>query len=184
MKENIIYLTGFMASGKSTIGPILANTLGWNFLDLDNVIEKEAGKSVRSIFEENGEVYFRELETKCLLKLSILEKFVISLGGGTIASEKNLEIIKATGYLVYLETSPEEAYKRLRFKRDRPALLFEGDEEPSKSEFLEKINTILENRKIYYNQADYKINTDSGFVGKTVDKIVSVIHKEFNAKKS
>lgn len=109
---------------------------------------------------------------------------MISLGGGTIASEKNLEIIKATGYLVYLETSPEEAYKRLRFKRDRPALLFEGDEEPSKSEFLEKINTILENRKIYYNQADYKINTDSGFVGKTVDKLVSVIHKEFNAKKS
>ena len=68
MNKKIVYLTGFMASGKSTIGPILANTLGWNFFDLDRLIEEAAGLSVRMIFEENGEDYFRELETETLKK--------------------------------------------------------------------------------------------------------------------
>lgn len=183
MKKNLIYLTGFMASGKSTIGPILANTLGWNFLDLDKVIEDEAGKSIKSIFEDEGETYFRELETITLRKLSLLQEYVISLGGGTIVSETNISILKSTGYLIYLETSPEEAYKRLRFKRDRPALLFEGKDEPTKSEFLQKINSLLNKRIYYYNQADFKVNTDNGFVGKTVDKLVLIIQKEFYGKK-
>jgi len=184
MKNNLVYLTGFMASGKSTIGPILANTLGWNFLDLDKVIEDETGKSIRTIFEENGESFFRELETKTLLKLSCLTEHVISLGGGTIVSEKNLEILKSTGFLIYLETSPEEAYKRLRIKRDRPALLFDGDDEPTKEEFMLKINSLLEYRLKFYNRADCKINTDNNYVGKTVDKLVSVISKELNGKKN
>jgi len=179
MQKKLIYLTGFMASGKSTIGPILANTLGWDFFDLDKVIEADAGKSIRKIFEENGESNFREIETNTLSRLSVLENYIISLGGGTVASEKNLEIIKSSGYLIYLESSPEETYKRLRFKRDRPELLFDGDEEPTKVEFLEKINLLLKKRILYYNQADLKINTDNCRVGKTVDKLASVIKKEF-----
>jgi shikimate kinase len=66
MTKKLIYLTGFMASGKSTIGPILANTIGWNFFDLDKLIEEAACKSIKKIFEENGEDYFRELETRIL----------------------------------------------------------------------------------------------------------------------
>lgn len=179
MNKKIIYLTGFMASGKSTIGPILANTLGWNFYDLDKLIEEAAGKSVRKIFEENGEDYFREFETELLKKNSELTNYIIALGGGTIANQINLEIIKSTGYLIYLESSAEETYKRLRFKRDRPALLFDGEDEPTKSEFLEKINSLLQKRITYYNQADLKINTDNCQVGRTVDKLFHIIKKEF-----
>jgi shikimate kinase len=119
------------------------------------------------------------LETNTLSRLSVLENYIISLGGGTVASEKNLEIIKSSGYLIYLESSPEETYKRLRFKRDRPALLFDGDDEPSKGEFIEKINLLLEKRIKYYKQANLKINTDNCRVGKTVDKLASIIKKEF-----
>lgn len=179
MNKKIIYLTGFMASGKSTIGPILANTLGWNFYDLDKLIEDAAGKSIRKIFEENGEDYFREFETEILKKNSELINYIIALGGGTIANQINFEIIKLTGYLIYLESSPEETYKRLRFKRDRPALLFDGDDEPTKAEFLEKINFLLKKRISYYNQADLKINTDNCQVGRTVDKLSHIIKKEF-----
>jgi shikimate kinase len=179
MNKKIIYLTGFMASGKSTIGPILANTLGWNFYDLDKVIEDAAGKSVRKIFKENGEDYFREFETETLKKTSELDNYIIALGGGTIANQINFEIIKSTGYLIYLESSPEETYKRLRFKRDRPALLFDGEDEPTKAEFLEKINSLLQKRISYYNQADLKINTDNCQVGRTVDKLSHIIKKEF-----
>jgi len=179
MKKKIIYLTGFMASGKSTIGPILANTIGWNFFDIDKVIENEVKKSIRKIFADEGEKYFREIETKTLNRLSLLENYIISLGGGTIVSDNNLEIIKSSGYLIYLESSPEETYKRLRYKRDRPALLFDGDEEPTKSEFIQKINFLLEKRIGYYNQADLTINTDNYTVGRTVDKLASIIKKEY-----
>lgn len=171
-----------MASGKSTLGPILANTLGWNFFDIDKVIEQNEEKSIRKIFEENGKNYFREIETNTLRTLSLLENHIISLGGGTIASDINFEIIKSSGYLIYLESSPEETYKRLRFKRDRPALLFDGDEEPTESEFIEKINFLLEKRLKYYNQADLTINTDNYQVGKTVDKLTAIIKKEFYGK--
>lgn len=171
-----------MASGKSTIGPILANTLGWNFFDLDKLIEEAAGKSIRKIFEEEGESFFRKLETENLIKTCNLENYIIALGGGTIASQTNLEIIKSSGFLIYLESSPEETYKRLRFKRDRPALLFDGDKEPTKDEFIIKINSLLQNRISYYDQADLKINTDNCRVGKTVDKLSHIIKKEFYGK--
>lgn len=179
MKKKIVYLTGFMASGKSTIGPILANTLGWSFIDLDKFIEQKEGKSINKIFEVNGEDYFREIETQALKNTSELESYIIALGGGTIASQTNLDIIKSSGYLIYLESSAEETYKRLRFKRDRPALLFDGDEEPTRAEFIAKINSLLAKRIAYYNQADIKINTDNYRVGKTVDKLSYIIKKEF-----
>lgn len=183
MKKNLIFLTGFMASGKSTIGPILANTIGWNFLDLDNVIEEKTSKKIVDIFREDGEKFFRELETNLLREIITLNNYVISLGGGTIENEENLKMIKHNGVLVYLETSPEAAYKRLRFKRDRPALLFDN-REPTKEEFINRINTILSRRLKYYNQADLKINTDNKSVGITVDYLVKILRKDFKIEEN
>lgn len=183
MKKNLIFLTGFMASGKSTIGPILANTIGWDFLDLDKVIEEKTSKKIVDIFREEGEKFFRELETKTLTEITVLNKYVISLGGGTIENEENLKMIINNGILVYLETSPQAAFKRLRFKRDRPALLFD-DHEPTKEEFINRINTILSRRLKYYNQADIKINTDNKPVGITVDQLVKILRKDFKIEEN
>lgn len=176
MEKNRLYLTGFMGAGKSTIGPILANTLGWDFFDLDRVIEKEQGKKVKEIFAERGETYFRELELYHLTELSSANNVIVALGGGTISSIQILTLLKNTGKLIYLKTSPEASVKRLRFKRDRPNLINEQSDEPSKEELLEKINNLLESRVKYYEQADLTINTDSYSVGKTVDKIVQLIN--------
>jgi shikimate kinase len=178
MKKKIYYLTGFMASGKSTIGPILANTLGWNFFDLDKEVENQEGMKVVEIFDKEGESYFRKVETELLMKLSEKDDAIISLGGGAIASEENFKIIKSSGKIIYLKSSPEMAYKRLRFKRDRPAFIFEGEEIPSKEQFLERINVLLNERKKYYEQADFIIDTDSQTVGKTVDIIAKYILSE------
>lgn len=180
MKKKLVFLTGFMASGKSTIGPILANTLGWNFYDLDKLVEEKTGMLVREIFEKHGEPYFRNLEKQSLQEVLLLNNYIIALGGGTIADPVNLDIIKSTGLLIYLESSPEESYKRLRFKRDRPAFLFNGEQEPTKAEFIKKINELLSSRQKYYVQADVKINTDNARVGQTVDKLAAIIKKEFN----
>jgi len=175
MKKKIYYLTGFMAAGKSTIGPILANTLGWDFYDLDKEVEKKERLKVVEIFEQKGEEYFRKTETALLDKLSQDDETIISLGGGAIAADENFGIIKSTGKIIYLKSSPEMAYKRLRFKRDRPAFVFEGEEVPSKEEFLEMINKLLDSRKKYYEQADYVIDTDNQTVGKSVDIIAKFI---------
>ena len=177
MKRNVFYLTGFMASGKSTIGPILANSLGWTFFDIDKEIIKKEGMKITEIFKLKGEDYFRRIENELLQLLSKKNKVIIALGGGTITSEFNREIIKSTGFMIYLKSSPEIAYKRLKFKRDRPALLFEEDELPTEEKFIKRINSLLEQRKEFYEQADYIINTDSIPVGKTVDKIVRIIEK-------
>jgi len=102
-----VYLTGFMTSGKSTVGPILANVLGWEFKDLDRVIEEQENKTVVEIFESNGEDYFRDLEHELLNKFSNEKKLILSLGGGTIAFDRNLKVLKNSGKIVYLKSSSE-----------------------------------------------------------------------------
>jgi shikimate kinase len=182
MKKKIYYLTGFMAAGKSTIGPILANTLGWNFFDLDKEVEKQEGMRIVELFEQKGDDYFREIETTILKKLSEMDESIISLGGGTIVSDVNFGIIKSTGKIIYLKSSPEMAYKRLRFKKDRPAFVFDGVEVPTKEQFLERINQLLDSRKKYYEQCDFIVDTDNQTVGETVDIIAKFINKELLKK--
>lgn len=163
-----------MGSGKSTIGPILANTLGWDFYDLDRVIENKTGKKVREIFEQDGESFFRSLETETLKELSELDKTIISLGGGTMANAENIKILKSTGKTIYLNMSVQAAVKRLKFKRDRP-VLNNFNEDFSEEDLKNKINDLMQKRISYYQQADYTVDTEASSVGKTVDKIVKII---------
>lgn len=172
-----------MASGKSTIGPILANTLGWSFFDVDKEIEKQEGIKITQIFKSKGEDHFRSVESKILRNLSEKNNVIISLGGGTIADNNNFKIIKATGKLIYLKSSAETAYKRLRYKTDRPALLVDGEDLPTKEQLLMKINELQRNRKAYYEKSDFLIDTDVETVGRTVDKIAHYIKNEIKPGK-
>lgn len=182
INNNPIYLTGFMTSGKSTIGPILANVLGWDFYDLDKVIADQENKSIVEIFESSGEEYFREVEKETLAKLSVQTKLVVALGGGTLTNELNLEVIKKTGLLVYLKVTPEILYKRLKNKIDRPLFKDLVLGEKSEKEFIQKIETLLNSREDYYNQADLIINTDETKIGYTVDRIAKQILSVINGK--
>lgn len=173
--KEIIYLAGFMGTGKSTIGPILANSLAWDFADLDKVIEESEKMKVREIFEKKGEQYFRKIETETLEELSKKNNYVISLGGGTITFQHNIKIMKETGIIILLTASIESIYKRLRFKTDRPMFKTDNEEPLDEKEFLNKIEIMLETRMGFYNQADIKIDADKKSVGKTVDYIVKVI---------
>lgn len=174
-KKNIIYLTGFMTSGKSTIGSILSNVLGWEFYDLDRVIESKENKKVVDIFDKHGEEYFRRIENETLSELSQSTNTVIALGGGTISNKSNLEIIKNSGILVYLKVPPEILYKRLKNKIDRPLFKDLVLGEKSEEEFLEKIDLLLKKREDDYEQADLVIKTDETRIGFTVDKIAKQI---------
>ncbi len=182
MKNKLVYLTGFMGSGKSTVGPILANTLGWDFFDLDHVIENKTGQKIRNLFDEKGEEFFRKLETETLKEISNGNELIISLGGGTIVSDTNLEILKSHGTIIFLESSFDSIYKRLRYKRDRPVLMASNEEEVKRDEFINRISKIYSERKKYYEQADLKINTDKISVGETVDKITKIVNKIFSER--
>ena len=177
MKNKIIFLAGFMGAGKSTIGPILANTIGWNSCDLDLLIEEKIGKKVRQIFEQDGEEYFRKIESEMLLEVSKKDNMVVSLGGGTMANENNLAILKKSGTTIYLKASADSFYKRLKYKRDRPSLGVNEAEDFTKDKLVDRINHLMDKRKKYYEQADIIVDTDNSSVGRTVDKIVKLLKK-------
>lgn len=169
-----------MTSGKSTLGPILANVLGMNFFDLDREVEKQENLSVVDIFEKKGEKYFREVESDVLNKLSSLENVVISLGGGTMMNDENFNVMKNSGKIVYLKVSPSNLYRRLRNKIDRPLFRDLVLGENPQEDFINKIKDLLDKRKVYYEKADLTVNTDLSPIGITVDKIAKKILRLFD----
>ena len=180
MMGNIFYLCGFMASGKSTIGPILANTLGCKFIDLDEKIEEREKKRITQIFSDKGEDYFRQTETELLLEIAIGERLIISLGGGTLIKPENRDFIMSTGKLIFLKTSPRIAFERLKYKKDRPVLINKEDDEVDEETYIKRIEELMNERKDFYSIADFTFNTDNDSVGKTVDKIARVIRNSIN----
>lgn len=179
MKTKIIFLAGFMGSGKSTIGPILANTLGWDFYDLDKVIEKKQGKTIADIFYEKGETIFRTIERETLFEIARGENVIISLGGGTIADQENINFMKKKGKIIFLEADAESFYHRLKFKTDRPLLKGKNEELLSPDELKKKIAEVMSYHKKFYDQADVSLKTDNVSIGKTVETISKIIMKKF-----
>ncbi len=178
MEEIRIYFTGFMTSGKSTIGPITANVMGLNFYDLDKEIQKRESLTVTKIFETKGEEYFRKLESKVLEELSDEKMIVISLGGGTIINGNNLELIKKKGILIYIKVSPETLYERLKHKTDRPIFKEMVLNSVDKDDFTDKIKSMLIDREKYYLQADIVIETEKNKFGNNIDLLVKKIKKK------
>jgi shikimate kinase len=171
-RKKIIYLAGFMGSGKSTIGPILANTLGFEFIDTDKVIEKRAGKRIAEIFATDGEQAFRTLEHTSLEEIAANSRCVVSLGGGAIANDENFRLIHASGIIVYLKLSPEEILHRVHHRTDRPLLMGANGERLPVAEIEKRVQDLLARREEFYSRADVVVQTDRKRIGTTVDEIV------------
>ncbi len=176
-KKNIIYLTGFMGSGKSTIGPILANTLGYRFIDLDTYIEHRTTTTVSAIFAEQGEAVFRKLETDSLRALIAEDRIVIALGGGTLIREENRILLRGNGLLIYLKTDVDQIVVRMKNKSDRPLLRGPNGEQLPESELRSRVQKLVSEREQYYTTADLIISTTNRKVGASVDEIVQKIRR-------
>lgn len=159
-----IILTGFMGSGKSTVGMRLAERLKMEFVDLDREIEKVTGMSVSQIFKRYGEIRFRSEENLMVEKLAKRNGLVIATGGGTVLREENMQILRKNGIIILLEASPEEIFARVSRKRGTRPLL-------RKNLTIENIEAMLADRDPFYQQADHRINTS----GKDLDTIVKEI---------
>lgn len=163
-----IFLTGFMGSGKSTIGKKLATRLQVKFVDTDDRIEASYDVEIKKIFRDHGESRFREYEESILDEIIEKEKpAIISLGGGTLLSQKNLTKVLSTGVLIYIKSSPIEIWNRIKHSTRRPLLRKEG-EEWTREMYLERIAQLMKEREQGYNQAHLLLDRD----GKEVDEIV------------
>jgi len=145
-----LFLIGFMGSGKSTVGELLADELGWSFVDLDQDIEAAAGRSITQIFETQGEPEFRRLEQEALArrarKIQFGQPMVLSLGGGAYTRPENVELVANSGMSIWLDCPLELVQKRIAAEAHRPLA-----RDPARFEQL------YHERKSSYALADFRI---------------------------
>lgn len=161
----MISLVGLPGSGKSTVGRHLARRLGVSFLDSDVQIERELGCSIKAYFEREGEAGFRSIETSVLASLVDGGAGVLSTGGGAVLKAENRRLLADKTHVVYLRSSPDEIWRRLRHDRSRPLLQVEDP--------LEKLRSLFEERDPLYREvAHYTIETGRPSVATLVNMIV------------
>ena len=165
--DNLI-LIGFMGAGKTSVGKLLAQDEGMRFVDTDGRIVQEQGKSIPDIFSEYGEAYFRDLETDLLQRmLSDTFHSVVSVGGGMPVRERNRELLRSLGCVVYLTAEKETILARVKDDGSRPML--NGDSLERKVERLMK-----ERERLYRQAAHLCVRTD----GRSVKQVAQIIRQE------
>ena len=164
----ILAICGFMGSGKTTTGRSLAARLGWQFADLDSEIEKAAGRSVAKIFEDEGETAFRKRETEALRAILVDADahLVLALGGGTLLSEENRQLVRQHCQCVWLKASPEALAGRLAREAEGRPLLAGQD-------LRTRVATLLASREATYREAaDVAVDTDGVDQEEIVKRII------------
>ena len=148
-----ITLIGMMGSGKTTVGKELEKQLsGFTLYDTDNEIERVEGCSIPEIFEKFGEAYFREKETAAIRELMKKDNIILSTGGGAFENPANRKLLLEKSRVIYLKTSPEVIFERIKHETHRPLL--------GKDFSTEKISAIIEKRRANYELAHLTIDTD------------------------
>ena len=164
--KNIV-LTGFMGAGKSSVGNRLAEKLGLEVIDTDDVIEEKSGMKISEIFSGFGEARFRELESEAVRRVSKLKSHVIITGGGVVLNPENITALRKNGIIVYLHASPETIYQRVKNETHRPLLQVPDP--------LAKIRELLESRSQNYANNDIEVDTTNLSVDEVVGEIINRI---------
>ena len=159
-----VAIYGFMGVGKTTSGALLAEALGYKFIDMDDEIEKRTGKTIPEIFMDDGETRFRELERDLVMELSRKDGYVIGCGGGALADLVNAEALRESSTLVYLTASVDEILDRTGEDSHRPLLKVD---DPRKT--VEEL--IAKRRHVYERYAEIMIDT----TGKTPESVAEEI---------
>ena len=167
LNKNLI-LIGMMASGKSTIGRLLAKRLNLKFFDTDFIIEKKTKMKISQIFEKKGEVKFRDLERKITLNLLNKKQCIISLGGGAYINKTIRRVANKKCNTIWLYWNSKTIIDRINKKKNkRPVALSLGDNE---------LKNLLINRSKFYSKAKYKINCENMEKTEIINKIIEILH--------
>ena len=165
MSDNTnIYLLGFMGTGKTSVGKILAARLGMIFVDMDDIIVERAGKSIPEIFAEDGEPHFRKIERNVAQDLSARTGLVVATGGGVVMDAGNMEDFYRSGTVICFSATPEAILERVAGDTNRPLLA--GDA----AEKMAKMMPLLEKRRPLYGAIPNQVDTS----GLTVDEVVEL----------
>lgn len=152
MKDNIA-LIGFMGSGKSTIGRIVAKYMDMKFIDIDKMIAAREKKTITEIFEEKGEQYFRKLEREIVYEESLNNNIVIATGGGVIIDNENIKNLRETSFIVYLDCTLDCIYERVKNSKSRPLLNVDN--------MFERLQDLYLKRELLYKiSSDFSIYID------------------------
>jgi shikimate kinase len=171
-KNQIIYIIGFMGSGKTTAGKKLASLLGWTFTDLDKKIEEHTGKTIPEIFSQNGEDYFRNIEKHLLRNFKSSKNILISTGGGTPCYSDNMDFMLETGLTLYLKLTPAELKSRLsESKGERP--LIKDLEKAKLQSFIEEK---LADREKWYDRSDITVEG----IDLDINMLLSLVKSKLN----
>jgi len=176
-----VYLTGFMGSGKSTVGPLLARALGFEFIDLDAVIEEKEGTTIPGIFSVRGEKEFRGIERRELALLGARGNMVVATGGGMLTDAASFDLVRSSGVLVYLRVSPGVLFERLRGVHGRPMISDAAGTPLPEHELRARIETLLSTRERNYLQAHIVVDTAGQSPADTVTSIVAALERLGNA---
>ena len=150
------------------MGKILANKINYNFIDVDKMIEMKTKRTIKKIFEEDGEQYFRDLEEKITINILELKETIVSLGGGAIINKNIRGSIKKNSYNIYLNVDVDILIKRLQFSKTRP-LIYKKD---LKTELI----NLISKRKKFYQKADLIIQNEKNMI-ETAENIINKIIK-------
>jgi shikimate kinase len=171
MKTNIA-LIGYMGTGKTAVGQLLAEKLGMQFVELDWLIEQEAGKSIPDIFREEGETGFREREIEATKKIASEKHCVIACGGGIVLNKINIDRLKEGARIVYLTASPKTILNRVSYQAGQRPLLEVEDQ-------LRTINEMLKFRRPFYERAaEVTVNTSRLSVDTVVEQIIEKLKED------
>jgi len=173
-----LILTGFMATGKSSVGPIVARRLGWEFVDVDSIIVARAGKPVAQIFSDHGEAHFRGLEREAVAHLAGDRRRcphchgpfpeVISTGGGALVEPANCAALKRVGVIVCLTARPEVVAARVeRSKTKRPKLAEDG------KSTLARVKELMAERADSYARADVQVDSSELSVEQLAEEVIA-----------
>lgn len=169
-----VYLTGFMGSGKSTCGPIVADRLGYRFLDLDAEVERIAGVTISELFAK-GESRFRALETAVLSELSGQERAVIATGGGALTTDGNLLLAESSGAIIFLKLPAATLATRLSDPEGRPLLHDERGVPYTEAALVTRIEDLLTQREPFYSHADAVVEADGLTPTQVADAVVHAL---------
>lgn len=174
MTKTNLALIGFMGVGKSSVGKMLSKKLGKEYVEVDDLIVRKAGKSIPRVFKEDGEIAFRDIEIGAIKEIALKNDLIIDCGGGVILNKINIDRLKRNAVIIWLNATPGVILKRtLRDGNGRPLL--------NRQNGISDIQSLIRSRKPLYEQAaEIKINTSRMAIETITDEIIGQLKKHEN----